>query len=76
MSTVEGPIEMTARMAAAVLATWATLILLLLAPSPLPEHWRYCIYSPASVGLWLLTMLAAPVVVCIVKWPWIKSGGR
>ncbi|MFE7267982.1 hypothetical protein ACFU9B_39250 [Streptomyces sp. NPDC057592] len=77
MSTVEGPIEMTAaRMAAAVLATWATLILLLLAPSPLPEHWRYYIYSPASVGLWLLAMLVAPVVVCIVKWPWIKSGGR
>ncbi|CAM5713722.1 hypothetical protein SALBM135S_02935 [Streptomyces alboniger] len=66
-----------ARMAAAVLSTWAMLILLrTLAPSPLPEHWRYYIYSPASMGLWLLTMLVAPVVVCIVKWPWIKSGGR
>ncbi|MGW6546086.1 hypothetical protein ACWGBH_25010 [Streptomyces massasporeus] len=77
MSTVEGPTEMTAaRMAAAVLTTWVTLILLLLAPSPLPEHWRHYIYSPASMGLWILTMLVAPVVVCIVKWPWIKSGGR
>jgi hypothetical protein len=28
------------------------------------------------VGLWLLAMLVAPVVVCTVKWPWIKSGGR
>ncbi|MFD5568928.1 hypothetical protein [Streptomyces cadmiisoli] len=40
-----------ARMAAAVLVTWAALIVLLLAPSPLPEHWRYYIYSPVSVGL-------------------------
>ncbi|MFD5049957.1 hypothetical protein [Streptomyces tendae] len=71
------PIEMTAaRMAAAVLATWAALILLLLAPSLLPEHWHYYIYSPATVGLWLLALLVAPVMVCIVKWPWIKSGGK
>ncbi|MFF5393294.1 hypothetical protein ACFY5H_34155 [Streptomyces sp. NPDC013012] len=63
-------------MAAAVLATWAMLILLLLAPSLLPEHWRYYIYSPASMGLWLLAVLVAPVVVCVVKGPWIKSGGR
>ncbi|MFD9029535.1 hypothetical protein [Streptomyces parvulus] len=65
-----------ARMAAAVLVTWTALIVLLLAPSPLPEHWRYYFYSPASVILWLLAMLVAPVVVCTVKWPWIKSGGR
>jgi hypothetical protein len=65
-----------ARMAAAVLVTWAALIALLLAPSPLPEQWHHYIYSPASVGLWLLAMLVAPVVVCTVKWPWIKSGGR
>lgn len=65
-----------ARMAAAVLVTWTALIVLLLAPSPLPEHWRYYIYSPASVGLWLLAMVVAPVVVCIAKWRWIKSGDR
>ncbi|MCT9094310.1 hypothetical protein N4G70_36570 [Streptomyces sp. ASQP_92] len=77
MSGAEGPMEMTAiRMAAAVLSTWASLIVLLLAPTLLPEHWRYYIYSPASVGLWLLAMLVAPVVVCIVTWPWIKSGVR
>ncbi|MFF8731651.1 hypothetical protein ACF073_34950 [Streptomyces sp. NPDC015171] len=64
------------RMAAVVLATWAVLIVLLLAPSPLPEHWRYYIYSPASVCLWLLAMLVAPAVVCTVKWPWITSGGK
>ena len=60
------------RMAASVLVTWAALI----APGPLPEQWRSYIYSPASVGLWLLAMLVAPVVVCAVKWPWIKSGSR
>ncbi|MCX4885582.1 MULTISPECIES: hypothetical protein [unclassified Streptomyces] len=63
------------RMAVAVLVTWAALIVLLLAPSPLPEHWRYYIYSPAGVGLWMLAMLVAPGVVCFAKWPWIRSGG-
>ncbi|MGW2237267.1 hypothetical protein [Streptomyces sp. NPDC001759] len=63
-------------MAAAVLATWVALTVLLLAPSPLPERWRYYIYSPASVGLWMLTMLVAPFVVCTVAWPWIRTGAR
>ena len=64
------------RLLASVLVTWATLIVLLLAPSPLPERWRYYIYSPAGVGLWMLVMLVAPVVVCAVKWRWITSGSR
>lgn len=64
------------RMAVSLLVTWAVLVVLFLAPSPLPEQWRYYIYSPASVGLWMLTMLVAPIVVCTVKWRWIKSGGR
>lgn len=64
------------RLAAAVLVTWVALIVLLVAPSALPEQWRYYIYSPASVGLWMLVMLVAPIVVCAVKWPWIKSGSR
>jgi hypothetical protein len=72
-----GPTVMVAvRMAASALATWAALIVLLLAPAPLPEQWRYYIYSPASVGLWMFAMFVAPIVVCAVKWPWIKSGGR
>jgi hypothetical protein len=62
------------RTAAAVLATWVVLFVLLLAPSLLPERWQYYVYSPASVGLWLLAMLVAPFVVCFVKWPWIRSG--
>jgi hypothetical protein len=64
------------RMVASVLVTWAALIVLLLAPSALPKQWQYYIYSPASVGLWMLTMLVAPVVVCTVKWRWINSGSR
>lgn len=64
------------RMAAAVLATWAVLIVLLLAPAPLPEQWRYYIYSPASVGVWMLTMVVAPFVICTLKWRWIRTGGK
>ncbi|SEE77925.1 hypothetical protein SAMN05216489_08254 [Streptomyces sp. 3213] len=63
------------RTVASVLVTWVVLIVLLLAPATLPEDWQYYIYSPASVGLWMLAMLVAPVVVCFVKWPWIRSGG-
>ncbi|MER5445925.1 hypothetical protein ABT052_12605 [Streptomyces sp. NPDC002766] len=59
---------------AAVLATWLALTLLFVAPAPLPERWLYVIYSPASVGLWMLTMLVAPFVVCTLAWPWIRSG--
>ncbi|WP_107062210.1 hypothetical protein [Streptomyces sp. NRRL S-37] len=64
------------RMAAVVLATWTVLVLLLLAPSLLPERWQYYVYSPASVGLWMLTVLVAPVVTCFVFWPWIRTGNR
>ncbi len=62
------------RMVASVLVTWVTLTVLLLAPSALPEGLQYYIYSPASVGLWMLAMVVAPVVVCTVKWRWISSG--
>ncbi|MYX36715.1 hypothetical protein [Streptomyces sp. BoleA5] len=64
------------RMAATVLATWLALIVSLIAPSLLPQRWQWYIYSPASVGLWMLTMVVAPFVVCIFAWRWIKSGGK
>ncbi|WP_392674531.1 hypothetical protein [Streptomyces sp. LN785] len=67
---------MAVRLAVAVLVTWIGLTVLLLAPAPLPEQWRYYIYSPASVGLWMLSMFLAPIVVCAVRWRWIKSGSR
>ncbi|MEU8541584.1 hypothetical protein AB0C52_16630 [Streptomyces sp. NPDC048717] len=63
-------------MATAVLSTWGILIVLLLAPAPLPEPWPYYIYSPASVGLWMLSMLVGPFVVCGVTWHWIRTGER
>ncbi|OEJ35347.1 hypothetical protein BGK67_00180 [Streptomyces subrutilus] len=63
-------------MAVAVLSTWGVLIVVLLAPSPLPEQWRYYIYSPASVGLWMFSMLVVPVLVCVIKWEWIKKGNE
>ncbi|MFE7515837.1 hypothetical protein ACFU8I_32095 [Streptomyces sp. NPDC057540] len=62
------------RIASAVGATWGVLIVLLLAPSLLPEQWHHSIYSPASVGLWFLAMFIAPLVACAVKWEWIKKG--
>ncbi|MGW4019872.1 hypothetical protein [Streptomyces sp. NPDC005009] len=64
------------RVAATVLGAWTALVLLLLAPSLLPERWHHYVYSPASVGLWMLTMLVAPVVACTVAWRWIRTGGR
>lgn len=39
------------RMAVSLLVTWAVLVVLFLAPSPLPEQWRYYIYSPHERGL-------------------------
>lgn len=64
-----------ARMAAVTLAVWGVLVSLLLAPSFLPVAWHYYIYSPASVGLWLLAMFISPFVACAVKWDWIRRGG-
>ncbi|MFJ6012284.1 hypothetical protein [Streptomyces sp. NPDC092952] len=64
------------RLIAVVLATWAAMLVLLIAPAALPESWQYAVYSPASVGLWLLAALAAPVVTCFVTWPWIRPGAR
>ncbi|MFI1106292.1 hypothetical protein [Streptomyces melanogenes] len=61
------------RTAAVVLGTWGALIVLLLAPAPLPEAWRYRIYSPASVGLWFLSTLVAPFATCYRAWRWITK---
>lgn len=63
-------------MAATVCATWGVLIVLLLAPALLPAGWHHYIYSPAGVGLWMLSMLVAPFVVCAVKGKWVKDGGK
>ncbi|MFD7198680.1 hypothetical protein [Streptomyces sp. NPDC059893] len=54
--------------------TWVALTVLFLAPSALPTTWQYYIYSPASVGLWLLAMLFGPVITVFLKWNWIRRG--
>ncbi|MBD0746653.1 hypothetical protein [Streptomyces sp. CBMA152] len=65
----------TARIAAVTLTVWGVLVVLLLAPSLLPVAWHYYFYSPASVGLWMLSMLISPFAACLIKWEWIKNGG-
>ncbi|MEV0847786.1 hypothetical protein AB0J21_18275 [Streptomyces sp. NPDC049954] len=50
--------------------------MLFAAPSALPEQWQYYVYSPATVGLWLLTLPIAPFVVCALTWPWIMSDDK
>ncbi|MFD7179564.1 hypothetical protein ACFV90_05990 [Streptomyces sp. NPDC059904] len=54
--------------------TWVVLTALFLAPSALPASWQYYIYSPASVGLWMLAMLCGPVIAVFLKWNWIRHG--
>ncbi|RFC77142.1 hypothetical protein DXZ75_03735 [Streptomyces sp. AcE210] len=57
-----------------VAVTWVVLAALVLAPSALPASWQYSIYSPASVGLWVLAMLFGPVIAVFLKWNWIRHG--
>ncbi|MGW6142831.1 hypothetical protein ACWFRM_43430 [Streptomyces sp. NPDC055144] len=63
-----------ARMIIVVAVTWVVLTVLFLAPSALPASWQYYIYSPASVGLWMLAMLFGPVITVFLKWKWIRHG--
>ncbi|MFE0509132.1 hypothetical protein [Streptomyces sp. NPDC058964] len=62
------------RAVCAVIATWLVLVVLLFLPCLFPTRWMYYIYSPASVGLWMLAMAVAPVAVLIVKREWIRKG--
>ncbi|WP_436738341.1 hypothetical protein [Streptomyces sp. BBFR102] len=64
------------RLVGALAAAWAVLLVALLAPSPLPTAWHPVVHSPASVGLWALTALVAPFVVCVLRWEWIRHGRR
>ncbi|MFC5786017.1 hypothetical protein OHU25_08820 [Streptomyces sp. NBC_00117] len=62
------------RMIIVVAVTWVVLTALVLAPSALPASWQYYVYSPASVGLWVLAMLFGPVITVLLKWNWIRHG--
>ncbi|CAL9665414.1 hypothetical protein SUDANB176_07197 [Streptomyces sp. enrichment culture] len=71
-----GCLAAAARAAGAVAATWSVLVVLVFLPSLLPPHQQYYFYSVASVGLWMLSMLVAPVLVCIASRKWIAHGRR
>ncbi|WP_432172808.1 hypothetical protein [Streptomyces sp. Tue6028] len=59
-----------------VVLTWLVLVVLVLLPGLLPAGWQYYIYSPASVGLWMLSMVVAPFLACFALWGWIRDGRR
>ncbi|MFG2604840.1 hypothetical protein ACGFT2_15035 [Streptomyces sp. NPDC048514] len=63
-----------ARLVLTWIATWAALVVLVLLPLLLPAGWQYYVYSPASVGLWMLSMLGGPFVACFFNWRWIRHG--
>ncbi|CAM5649131.1 hypothetical protein GCM10010329_09970 [Streptomyces spiroverticillatus] len=67
---------MAARVAGLTLGVWGVLLVLLLVPLVLPTAWHYYIYSPASVGLWMISMVVTPAVACAYKWEWIRAGGK
>ncbi|MFJ1926939.1 hypothetical protein G3I76_42105 [Streptomyces sp. SID11233] len=56
-----------------VLGTWVILLLAVALPGLLPARWQYYIYSPASVGLWMIAMIVAPILVCWKLRHWIRT---
>ncbi|MFF2078818.1 hypothetical protein ACFVXG_29210 [Kitasatospora sp. NPDC058162] len=66
--------DVVARAVITWMATWGALTTLFLLPVLLPDGWQYYIYSPASVGLWMLSMLVGPFVAGGVSRRWIRTG--
>ncbi|MEU6239254.1 hypothetical protein [Kitasatospora sp. NPDC047058] len=56
------------------IATWVALVVLYLSPVVLPDQWQYYVYSPASAGLWMLSMVGGPPLVCVLNRRWIRHG--
>ncbi|MFI0962107.1 hypothetical protein ACH4S8_11990 [Streptomyces sp. NPDC021080] len=56
-----------------VTGTWLVLFLAIALPALLPERWGYYLISPASVCLWMLSMVVGPVVVCWKLRSWIRT---
>ncbi|MEU0599846.1 hypothetical protein ABZ484_16595 [Streptomyces sp. NPDC006393] len=71
-----GCLTVAARAAGVVFATWAALVAALLLPALLPADWQYYVYSPASVGLWMLSVLVVPVFTCVAARRWIVTGRK
>ncbi|MDX2524555.1 hypothetical protein ACSCB1_03405 [Streptomyces europaeiscabiei] len=64
-------VVVTSKVVLAVLGTWLLLCAVIAFPALLPARWEYYLISPASVGLWLITMLVSPFVVCWRLRRWI-----
>jgi hypothetical protein len=62
------------RFVGVVVVTWVLLLVLPLPMLLLSAHWQYYLISPASVALWLLSFLVAPIVTCVVTSRWILDG--
>ncbi|MFI5527654.1 hypothetical protein ACIA8O_03755 [Kitasatospora sp. NPDC051853] len=50
------------------------LVTLYVVPALLLPQWIYYLYSPFTVGLWFLSLLAGPAVACAVNREWIRTG--
>jgi hypothetical protein len=68
-----GCLAAAARVIAVVVSTWFALCTLVLLPALLPDRFQYYIYSPASVGLWMVSLLMVPLLACIVLRKWIAG---
>ncbi|MFD7453139.1 hypothetical protein [Kitasatospora sp. NPDC059827] len=66
--------DVVARAVIVWMATWGALVTLLLLPLLLPDRWHYYIYSPASEGLWMLSVLVGPFAAGGVGRRWIRTG--
>lgn len=62
------------RLVGVVGVTWVLLVVIPLPVLLLPARWQYYLISPASVALWLLGFLVAPIVTCVVTSRWILDG--
>ncbi|WP_441251425.1 hypothetical protein [Kitasatospora sp. McL0602] len=70
-------IRVAARAALVVLGSWAVLVVLLVLPGVVfPTGWQWYIYSPASVGLWMLSLPVVPLFACKAASGWINPGRR
>ncbi|MEU8795294.1 hypothetical protein [Streptomyces sp. NPDC048643] len=56
-----------------VIGTWVALMLAIALPALLPDRWEYYMISPASVVLWMISMLVGPVAVCWKLHSWIRT---
>ena len=70
-----GCLSVLGRLVIVVVGSWLALTVPYLLPGPfLPKSDLPVFYSHATVGLWFFAMLVVPVVVCVVKRGWVRTG--